>query len=113
MKCSLVKCSEGLSNRVSIIIRRYTDHKKFVTYMAVWFTIFFQVFWFCFLSLYIRLYVVRLCLILYTMYYYCYVYVFLLLCLCILIVIFIYSYCYICSVLCILFHCIVLCTVCV
>ena len=38
-------------------------------------------------------------------------YVFLLLCLCILIVMFIYSYCYVCSVLCILFHCVVLCTV--
>ena len=40
-------------------------------------------------------------------------YVFLMLCLCILIVMFIYSYCYVCSVLCILFHCVVLCTVCV
>jgi len=38
-------------------------------------------------------------------------YVFLLLC--ILIVIFVYSYCYVCSVLGILFHCVVLCTVCV
>ena len=37
-------------------------------------------------------------------------YVFLLLCLCIFIVMFMYSYCYVCSVLCILFHC-VLCTV--
>jgi hypothetical protein len=33
--------------------------------------------------------------------------------LCIFIVMFMYSYCYICSVLCILFHCAVLCTVCV
>jgi hypothetical protein len=47
-------------------------------------------------------------------------YVVLLLCLCILIVMFMYSYCYayvfllLCSsVLCILFHCVVLCTVCV
>jgi hypothetical protein len=38
-------------------------------------------------------------------------YVFLLLCLCILIVMFMYSYCYVCSVLCILFHCVVLCIV--
>jgi hypothetical protein len=29
------------------------------------------------------------------------------------IVMFVYSYCYVCSVLCILFHCVVLCTVCV
>jgi hypothetical protein len=33
----------------------------------------------------------------------------LLLCLCILIVMFMYSYCYVCPVLCILFHCVVLC----
>jgi hypothetical protein len=37
--------------------------------------------------------------------------VFLLLCLYILIVMFMHSYCYVCSVLCILFHCVVLCIV--
>jgi len=41
------------------------------------------------------------------------IYEFLLLCLCILIIMFMYSYCYVCSVLYILFHCVVLCTVCV
>ena len=40
-------------------------------------------------------------------------YVFLLLCLCIPIVKLTYFYCYVCSVLCILFHCVVLCIVCV
>jgi len=35
-------------------------------------------------------------------------YVLLLLCFCILIVMFMYSYCYVCSILCILFHCVFL-----
>jgi hypothetical protein len=41
---------------------------------------------------------------------YCFVYVFLLFCLYIIIVMFMYSYCYVCSVLYILFNCVVLCT---
>ena len=48
---SVVKWSEGLGNRVSIIIGRYAAHTKFPAS--------FIFFWFYFVSLYIWLYVLR------------------------------------------------------
>jgi hypothetical protein len=54
-----VKCSESLSSRVYIIIRKYIDYMKLVAYMAVSFITSFIFFW---------LYLVSFCIWLYVLY---------------------------------------------
>jgi hypothetical protein len=49
MSTSVVKCSKGLSNTVSDIIRRYIDHMKFAAYMDFLLSHSFIFFWLHFL----------------------------------------------------------------
>ena len=72
MSKSVMKWSEGLRKRGSVIIRRYTDHMKF--YMLLSYSFGYVMFH--------RIYVCMFCMLLFNFVYY----VFLLLCLCIFII---------------------------
>ena len=101
-----MKWNESPSNRVFINIIRYIDHMKFAVYVAVSFITVWKIFG----SI---LYHCTYGCIVFMLLFHFVNYVFLLLCLSILIVMFMYSYGYVCSLLGILFHCVVLCIVCV
>ena len=74
---SVVKWSKYISNRVSIIIRSYINHIRFVAYMVVPFITF--LYTFCSIS-YHCTYGCMFCILLYSMYSDCNVYVFSYLC---------------------------------
>jgi hypothetical protein len=93
-----VKCSEGVRKRVYIIIGRYTDHMKFAAYKAFRLSHSFIFFWLYFLSLHIWLYA------LYASLYFFFLFIFIIMFMC--------SDCYVCFFLGFLFHCVVLCAVC-
>jgi len=91
-----MKCSEGLRNGVSNIIRRYTDHVKFATYIGFSFIILFHILLIQFF--YHFMYDCMFCMVLFNFVNYV-----------LGIAMSMYSYCYVCSVLCTV--CVQMCTV--
>jgi hypothetical protein len=102
---SVVKWIEGLSNRVSIIIRRYIARLRFAACMTVSIATFFIFFG---TIMYHSIYNCMFCML----FLFCGLCIHIVV-LCILTIMFMYSYCYVqvCSVKNILFHCVFLCSV--
>ena len=72
MKCSeVLQYSDGLSNKVSNVVRRHIENMKLLLVCILLLSHFFTFFRFYFLSMHMWLYS---CLILQFMYFYCYVY---------------------------------------